>query len=47
MVNEEVRGGVLEDDWWRLGFDVKLYACSIEFMVQVKITIAATYDDVK
>lgn len=47
MANEEVKGGILEGDWWFFVFDVKLYAWSMKPMVQVKITIAATYDDVK
>lgn len=43
MVNEEVICDVLEGDWWLFVFDVKLYAWSMKSIVQVKITIAATY----
>ena len=40
---DTIKGGILEGDWWLFVFDVKLYAWSMKSIVQVKITIAATY----
>lgn len=47
MIDEEVRGGVLDGDSWLFIFNVKLYACPMKFMVQIKDGIAATCDDMK